>query len=51
MDALGNYMGLIKPDNDHWRSVNATPVIDNNATVAQAADVMLLSSEIADAAC
>lgn len=38
MDSLGNYMGLIKADNDHWRAANATPVIDNAATVAQAAD-------------
>lgn len=38
LDTLAKYVGLIEPDNEHWRSSNARPVIDNGATVAQAAD-------------
>jgi hypothetical protein len=38
MDMLAKYVGLIEPDNEHWRSNNARPTIDALATVAQAAD-------------
>lgn len=38
LDTLAKYVGLIEPENDHWRANNAAPVIDAAATVAQAAD-------------
>ena len=38
LDTLAKYIGLVEPDNEHWRSSNARPLIDNAATVAQAAD-------------
>ena len=38
MDTLAKYMGMVEPDNAHWRANNATPVIDHAASVAQAAD-------------
>jgi hypothetical protein len=38
MDTLAKYMGMVEPDNPHWRANNATPVIDHAASVAQAAD-------------
>lgn len=38
LDTLSKLMGLVEPDNPTWRAMNATPVIDNAATAAQAAD-------------
>ena len=38
LDGLAKYMGIIEPDNPHWRAANATPIIDAGASVAQAAD-------------
>lgn len=38
MDTLAKYMGMVEPDNPHWRVNNANPVIDHTASVAQAAD-------------
>ena len=38
LETLAKFVGLVEPDNPHWRAMNATPVIDSGATVAQAAD-------------
>ena len=38
LDTLAKYMGIVEPDNPHWRTANAVPVIDASATTAQAAD-------------
>lgn len=38
LEVLSKYVGLVEPDNPHWRARNATPVLDASTSTADAAD-------------
>lgn len=38
LEVLSKYMGMVEPDNPHWRARNTTPILDSNSTQQDAAD-------------